>query len=340
MKVLSLYCGGGGVDEGLKQAGIETTLAIDNWKPAIETMKANHDCETILSDVKDVKDSLDKFDIIVGGPPCPEFSNAKIDKTFDPTEVNFFLEILDKLQPKYHLMENVPGVIKVCKRRNFLINCANYGTPQTRTRRFYTNLLEPKRTHAKIPTNTLFESPMKKWVSVKDVLNVDGILEDRKTTFGEGFREYDINKPSFTLVTDSRIFISPTGFNEANEKLISRTIDEPVQTIVCANEYKFTDKPIYSQKYIKFRNPEMYKKHPPKELNKPSGTIRSSFAGDVSDFLVDGINAVKLQNKHIALLQGFPKDYKFIGNKTDIRKLIGNAVPPQPIKALFSGIVN
>jgi len=35
LKVLSLYSGPGGIDEGLKQAGLKTSLAIDISKDAI-----------------------------------------------------------------------------------------------------------------------------------------------------------------------------------------------------------------------------------------------------------------------------------------------------------------
>ena len=148
MKVLSLYCGAGGIDQGLKQVGIETTLAIDYVEDCCNTMKLNHNCEVICGKVSDYKDSLSNFDVIVGGPPCPEFSNAKTDKTYDPKEVNIFWEIIDRIKPKYHLMENVSGVIKVCKKRNFLLNSADYGTPQTRHRRFFTNLDPPVKTHS------------------------------------------------------------------------------------------------------------------------------------------------------------------------------------------------
>ena len=37
-----------------------------------------------------------------------------------------------------------------------------------------------------------------------------------------------------------------------------------------------------------------------------------------------------------ALLQGFPKYHKFIGNRTERRRMIGNAVPPPVIKEFFS----
>jgi len=315
MKVLSLYCGAGGIDEGLKQAGIKTNLAIDWDQDCCETIKNNHESETLVSSVKDAAESLGKFDIVIGGPPCPEFSNAKMNRTHDSTEVDLFFDIVDKINPKYWLMENVPGVIKVCKRRNFLLNCANYGTPQTRIRRFYTNLPVPKESHSKTPSDDLFGNSVKPWVSVKKALGLQGIIEDRKTTFGEKygtdkgkFREYPTERPSMTILADARPwFISPTGFANKNKKIVSRSINEPAQTIVVANQYRITDKPVYSTKYIKYKNEYKTARH--------------------------------LTIEEMAILQGFPTDYKFAGNKVSIKGQIGRAVPAQPIKAFFKQVI-
>lgn len=335
MRVISLYCGGGGIDEGLRQAGIKTTLAIDSNEDCCRTMKINHECETICDTVLNAQKSIGRADIIVGGPPCPEFSRAKLERTFDSTEVDLFWNIVHEIMPKYHLMENVVDVIKVCKQKNFLLNCANYGTPQTRKRRFFTNLPRPKHTHGRYPSQTLFEDPIKKWVSVKEALKLDGIIQDRKTTFGD-FRNYDVNNPSITLLADSRIWISPTGFPHKNQKLISRTIDNPSQTIVNANTYQLTNHPIYSTKYLKQKNPEIYTRHKPNELDEPVGTILAKDRGTQPDQMVtDGNYARKLTLEEIKILQGFPESYLFSGNKGEQRRQIGNAVPPQVITAFF-----
>lgn len=308
-KVLSLYCGGGGIDQGLKEAGIKTTLAIDFEKDCCETIKLNFDCEVICGKVSDYKESLENFDVIVGGPPCPEFSNAKMDKTYDPTEVNHFWDIVDRIKPKYHLMENVPGVIEVCKRRNFLLNTADYGTPQTRYRRFFTNLPEPVKTHSEFPSQTLFGDEVKKWVSVKEALQIndDCILQDRKTTFGEGFRNYNADDPAITILADSRLWITPTGFKSKNQKIVSRSIDEPSPTILVAGNFLVTDKPVYSEKYHNFKQ--------------------------------EDYNFRKLTNEELAVLQGFPKGYKFFGSISSVKRQIGNSVPPQVITRFFSNYV-
>jgi len=241
MKCLSLYSGADNLGDGVIQAGHEVTLCIETDADCCKTIKLNHpDTEVIYGKVSDNLESLGRFDCVIGGPPCPEFSPAKLTRTFDLCEVNNFNKVRDITKAEHHFMENVSDLYKVHKERNFLINCADYGVPQTRIRRIFTDLELPKPTHAEFPSNTLFGDPMKGWVSVKDALGLNGVLidnkfkhaerksginstnkphktidtqpretfiEDRKTTFGEKqFRKYSINKPSHTLVTDPREF--------------------------------------------------------------------------------------------------------------------------------------
>jgi len=308
MRVLSLYCGAGGMDEGLKQVGIKTTLAIDCEKDCIETMKLNHGCETIIGKVTDYLESFSDFDVIVGGPPCPEFSRAKADRSFDTTEINNFWSIVDKCKPKYHMMENVQDIIQVLKRQNFLVNCADYGVPQTRVRRFYTNLLLPKQTHSKTPSSDLFGNPIQKWVSVKEALGLDG-----------------------------RIYISSYGYSTQNRENITRNIDEPADTVVVANEMRITNYKIKSLKKIRNRNPTYYKKHPANDIVSPCSTILNKDRG-TEGYIHDNEYTRKLTNEELATLQGFPKSYRFYGNKTSVRRQIGNAVPPQVIQAFFKQV--
>jgi len=257
MKVLSLYCGGGGMDQGLKQAGINTTLAIDLDSDSCKTMKLNHDCEVINGNVGDYVDSLDGFDFIIGGPPCPEFSNANTKRTYDSKEVDIFWRIVDKIKPKFHIMENVPNVIKVCKRDNFLINAFNHGVPQTRIRRFFTNLKEP--------------GPGEKKV-LNDYFNLEG-------------------------------HTSNSGFSNCNQYEISRPVNQPCKTLQIASTLRLTDKPVYSKKY----------KHLPQDYK-----ITHIFSND-----------------ELKIIQGFPDDYNFYGNKQSVKRQICNAVPPPMIRGLF-----
>ena len=74
MNAISLYCGAGGIDQGLKDAGIKTKLAIDFDKDCCITYKENFpDTEIIHGKVKDYVSSLPKANLLIGGPSCRIF---------------------------------------------------------------------------------------------------------------------------------------------------------------------------------------------------------------------------------------------------------------------------
>ena len=81
-----------------------------------------------------------------------------------------------------------------------------------------------------------------------------------------------------------------------------------------------------------------FDKHPPTELDVPAHTILNKDR-NINEYLTDGKVARKLTNDELQILQGFPKDYKFSGTKTSVRSQIGNAVPSQPIQAIFEQIL-
>jgi DNA (cytosine-5)-methyltransferase 1 len=120
MTVLSLFSGCGGLDLGFVQAGFELKLSIDNWEPAVATHKLNATLlggdvvrkSLCLSDGELRVDELPKCDVILGGPPCQGFSFAGKQVVNDPRNQLYldFLSIVERLQPKCFVMENVRGI--------------------------------------------------------------------------------------------------------------------------------------------------------------------------------------------------------------------------------------
>ena len=117
MKALDLFCGLGGWSDGLAYEGFNV-LGIE-IEPKIAALY-KHDC--IIADVKTLDPTQFKgFDLIVGSPPCRDFSilAKTLGHTWkrppDPKGkglklVKAFLDIIEIAKPKYWLMENVPGL--------------------------------------------------------------------------------------------------------------------------------------------------------------------------------------------------------------------------------------
>lgn len=87
--LVDLYAGGGGVSQGFKMQGIPTALAVDYWKPALDTHAANHPeakhiRAAIGSDEFDNERLMQEIMDAVGGrqyhinasTPCPDFSRG------------------------------------------------------------------------------------------------------------------------------------------------------------------------------------------------------------------------------------------------------------------------
>jgi len=117
-KCLDLFCGLGGWSEGFALEGFEV-LGIE-IEPKIAKL---YPYDVIVQDVKTLNGELFKdYDVIVGSPPCRDFSITTYfgwKKWKDPPNplrglelVAHFLRIVKEAKPKIWLMENVPRLEK------------------------------------------------------------------------------------------------------------------------------------------------------------------------------------------------------------------------------------
>ena len=81
MKVIDLFSGCGGLSLGFENSGYEILLALDNLPVAVEIYNKNHNHECREHDLSDVDLTVSMikeydYDMIIGGPPCQDFSSA------------------------------------------------------------------------------------------------------------------------------------------------------------------------------------------------------------------------------------------------------------------------
>lgn len=137
--VVDLFCGAGGLSEGFEQAGFEIVAGIDIWDTALETFGYNHPGAQVLhTDARRIRQIPD-CDVIIGGPPCQEFSVAKqcIKRTFNIDCVNAFLRFVKQVKPRYWVMENSPELAKHFTFPYQIIKACGYGLRQRRRRAFF-----------------------------------------------------------------------------------------------------------------------------------------------------------------------------------------------------------
>jgi DNA (cytosine-5)-methyltransferase 1 len=168
--VVDLFCGCGGLSKGLELSGYEIIAGCDNDKSALETWTKNHNKEGFFGDltkkedktllIKNISKSLGRknLDLLAGGPPCQGFSTAGWREDADPRNNLWsnYLDLVDELNPKFILIENVQGIMSMKNKKGGLIiddifktfmkkgyflsakilNSANFGVPQLRKRAF------------------------------------------------------------------------------------------------------------------------------------------------------------------------------------------------------------
>ncbi|MGC9778292.1 MAG: DNA cytosine methyltransferase [Candidatus Heimdallarchaeota archaeon] len=153
---LDLFTGCGGFTLGLQQAGLKSLYAIDFFNHAVSTFKYNigNHIEELDIYEKNLND-LPEVDIVVGSPPCQGFSLEGKRKSEDSRNLLYlkFVETVKLLEPKFFIMENVPGMANIIKGEFFddillsllgtgynvkyaILNSVNYGVPQFRKRIF------------------------------------------------------------------------------------------------------------------------------------------------------------------------------------------------------------
>lgn len=114
MPVVDLFCGCGGLSRGFELAGFDIVAAFDGWPAAVACYNANfqHDAyELDLSDVDNAVNEIRQYapTVIIGGPPCQEFSNAGCRKEGAKADLTYkYAQIVTRILPDYFVMENVP----------------------------------------------------------------------------------------------------------------------------------------------------------------------------------------------------------------------------------------
>lgn len=136
MRVVDLFSGCGGLSLGFQNAGFEVVAAFENWQPAIKVYQRNFRHPIYLSNLADWQNNIQQIeqfkpDVIIGGPPCQDFSSAgKRDESLGRSDLTIcFAEIVAKIKPAFFVMENVERIQNSAKYRvaREILRAAGYG---------------------------------------------------------------------------------------------------------------------------------------------------------------------------------------------------------------------
>jgi len=117
-KVVDLFSGAGGLTMGFTDPRYKVLFGVEHDKYAAQTYSANFEHPMLNEDIcklntDELVAQYGKADLVIGGPPCQGFSMAGKRDTKDPRNSLFmeYLRFVRAFEPKYFVMENVPGIL-------------------------------------------------------------------------------------------------------------------------------------------------------------------------------------------------------------------------------------
>lgn len=343
---LSFFSGSLGLDIGFKNMGIKPLLVSEIDKDARSTIIENNNEAALIGDIwkyseKDIRDfakisSSQKIDIIFGGPPCQAFSTAGKRKGFSDKRGSVYIKYIDIIEqflPKYAVIENVRGLQTtkaILKDTNDipikggvlhytidrleslgysvsfnLYNSANFGSPQKRERFIIIAKLGNKKVPYLNPTNS---------DNLKDNL-------PKFKTVGDAINDIQNSKMHYVEIPPSR----KEWFKKIPEGGNWKSLNINEQKKAMGKKFNMGGGKTGFFRRLSF--------------NKPSPTLVTSPIMPATD-LIHPKELRPLSIEEYSRIQGFPDDWKFMGNISSIYKQIGNAVPIKLSEAICKTILN
>lgn len=342
LKAVDFFCGGGGMSFGMQQAGIRVLAGIDKEAQCAKTYEANiKGAEFIQADVFQLSEQhlekrlkLKRNDdrlILIGCSPCQFWSIINTDRSKSQESKNLLVEFrrfVEYFMPGYVVVENVPGVLRKkeesglqdfinwleSEKNGYKVhfdvhNVHEYGVPQNR-KRF--TLIANRVTETEI-------APVKANHRL-NVIDVIGPKNGFKTIEAGHTDQTDFlhSVPALTAINLRRL--------EKVRKDGGDRLDfsqDPQLQVPCfvGKDHMFKD--TYGRLW----------------WQRPSPTITTKFSSISNGRFAHPEENRALSLREGAVLQSFPKDYKFYGiGLNTIARQIGNAVPPEYARRIGQAI--
>ena len=322
---LDLFSGCGGLTVGLKRAGFRVLGAVDVDPLSTKTYKVNHNDVTVWeTDIRDLEPAelaaalglrKKRLDLLAGCPPCQGFSTmCTLNGAFviDDPRNDLLLEFqrfVEALRPRALMLENVPGLAEderftaFCERMkkigymggHRILNAAEYGVPQRRRRLIYL---------AGFGMEIPFAEPASKTKTVEDAIS--GLPKAGES----GDPVHDMSEKHTPGIMELIRRIPKDGG--------SRT-DLPKKEQLDCHKRCNGFKDVYGRMAWEDVAP----------------TITSGCFNPSKGRFLHPEEDRAITMREAALLQGFPRWYKFptTSNKSAVAMMIGNALPPPFIAA-------
>ena len=333
------FSGAGGLSLGLSDAGYDILLSFDLDKRCVETLQNNpkyFSHEVLCEDIVNMLNGkmLDLIDhkqgelfLLAGGPPCQGFSVQRIGEDTDERNelVLLYGKLIEEVRPMFFIMENVSGIQG--KRGKIilsqltdnmrsigyhvhtrLLDASEYGVPQRRKRIIIVGERDD------VGSDYTFPKPC---ITNKTVRETIEFLPPPPND-GKPHSNFPLHRRDKLSEINLRR-IKALGQGQGRDFLPDELLAE------CHK----VDSAIIGHRNVYGRM----------SWDDVAPTITARF-----DSFTRGLFGHPEQDRSIslcegALLQTFPLDYVFKGNKVDIARQIGNAVPPKLAQIIGESII-
>lgn len=314
-KTVSLFSGCGGLDLGFHQQGYEVIWSNDYDEWAAATFKKNLGDVMHCGDIEKIDPYKDKTipscDFMLGGFPCQDFSMIWKRPGLEGERGNLYksyLRFVDAKKPKAFVAENVKGLLTVNNGKAIeqIVNDFEKIAPGY--------LIKPK----------LYNFAEYGVPQFRERVLIVGIRMDTGFDFDHPKPTHgpNANKP-YVTAGDALKGVEKVKFN--NEKM---NITEKTRKLLSLipEGGNFTNVPKNNPLYVKGMISHVYRRM---HRNEPSKTIIAAGGGGTWGYHYP--EPRPFTNRERARLQSFPDDFEFIGSMTEVRRQIGNAVPPRGV---------
>lgn len=364
--VVDLFCGAGGLSEGLRQAGFLPKVGVDFDKHAAATYRHNHPGVPVIErDIASVSGAeilrlagVDRIDLIAGGPSCQGFSTHGKRMQDDPRNFLFqhFVRLVDEIRPRMFLMENVRGMLTYNKgafrrqieaafeeigyRTNFAqVVAADYGVPQLRHRILFMGTCEdelpltfPKPTHGDP------EKGLRPYVTVEEAIGDLPLIERDYTRQRRPYQTpprgpYQVYCRSDAPTEVSMHIGRPLSVQAGKlAKFIGQ--GEGLRAVPVAHlPERFKRMRRIANGELRRDCTTLYHRISP---NSPSYTITCNYKNVASGPFLHPHEDRAISHREAARFMSFPDHFEFVG--AAIPRQIGNSVPPLLARAIGSHI--
>lgn len=323
-KVLSLFSGCGGLDLAFHESGYKIVWANENNEWAVKTYKKNFNNPIVPGDIEEIDPYQDatipECDVIIGGFPCQDFSMIWKRPGLDGERGNLyksFLRFVDAKKPMAFVAENVKGLLS-----------ANNKNAIDQIIKDFENILPGYFVVPKLYNFADYGVPQ-----LRERVLLVGIRIDTGFNFKHPQPTHGVGR-SFKHKTAGEALegVEKIKLNDEHMKIAQKTKD---MLKLIGEGGNFTDIPKDHPLYVKGMISHVYRRI---HRSEPSKTLIAAGGGGTWGYHYPEPRA--LTNRERARIQTFPDTFEFIGSFGEIRRQIGNAVPPDGAKPVAKELLN